>query len=219
MLSLASGSLTRLPAGRNRREDGKMCDSSAGRERRRRGPDGTRLRALGLLHHRQLEHRHALAFTEQRHQHMASVRKLDRIVVPIRYMRVDSGEFSDPEIDFTRPYPSVVVFDVFGERQFGPGKHTDRDVGLAFGGQTTRRSPAESGSDQRLSDLGGARRYSVQTIVTHRIAPRWRYNPRPPRRGPLSAWQQSSECTISSEPLARCWQLCGSPQGGLITNA
>src|SRR5215212_11323360 len=104
-------------------------------------------------------------------------------MVPIRYVRVDPGEFSDPEIDFARPYRSVVVSDVLGERQFGPGKHADSDVGLAFRGETTRRSPAESGRDQRLTDLGGARRYSVQTIVTHRIAPSWRYNPRPPDAG------------------------------------
>jgi len=42
---------------------------------------------------RQLQDRGALAFAELRHQHIVSVGKLDRIMVPIRDVRVDLAEF------------------------------------------------------------------------------------------------------------------------------
>jgi hypothetical protein len=42
------------------------------------------------------------------------------------------AEFAHPEIQGFRPNPSVVVFDILGERQFGPRKHADRHRGLTF---------------------------------------------------------------------------------------
>src|ERR1700751_4288599 len=58
---------------------------------------------------RQLEHAHPLPFAEQGHQHMASIRKFDRVVVTIVNMRVNGVELSDTEIDRTGPDPAVVV--------------------------------------------------------------------------------------------------------------
>jgi hypothetical protein len=84
------------------------------------------------LNHGQLQHSHALPFTEQRHQHAASIRKFDRIMVPIRRMLIYDAEFSDAETGFLGPDPSVVVSDVLGECQFGSGQHADRDVGLSL---------------------------------------------------------------------------------------
>src|SRR6202008_5197620 len=67
------------------------------------------------LNHGQLQYSHALPFTEQRYQHAASIRKFDRIMVPIRHMLIGDAEFSHAETGFPRPNPSVVVSDVFGE--------------------------------------------------------------------------------------------------------
>jgi hypothetical protein len=126
------------------------------------------------MDHWQLQHGYALAFTKERHQHLVSVGKLDRIMVPIRNVGIDLAELSNAEVEFPRPDPAVVVSDVLGKGEFGTRKHADGDIGFAFGCEAARRSAAEGGGDQRLSDLGGARRYSVQTIVTQQIAPRSR---------------------------------------------
>ena len=127
-----------------------------------------------LLRHRQLQHGGALALAEQGNQHMGPIGKFDRIVVAMRDIRIDRAEFSHPRIDLPGPYPSVVVSDVLGECQFGSGKHADGDAGIACGSETARRSSAERGGNQRLANSGGARRYGVQAIVTHRVAPRSR---------------------------------------------
>jgi hypothetical protein len=84
------------------------------------------------MNHGQLQHSHALSFTEQCHQHAASIRKLDRIMVPIRRMLICDAELSHAETGFPRPDPPIVVSDVFGECQFGTGQHADRDFGLSF---------------------------------------------------------------------------------------
>jgi hypothetical protein len=61
---------------------------------------GSGLRMLGNpIKHRQLQDGHALPFAELRHQHMASIRKFDRIMVTMRNIRVDLAEFPNPEID------------------------------------------------------------------------------------------------------------------------
>jgi hypothetical protein len=52
--------------------------------------------------------------------------------VPLRDIGLYRAEFSHPEIDFPRPDPSVVVSNIFGERQFCAGKHADRDGRIAF---------------------------------------------------------------------------------------
>src|ERR1700680_5217253 len=78
----------------------------------------------------QLQHGHSLPFTELRHQHIASIWKFDRIMVAMRNIRVDRAEFAYPEIDGFGPHPPVVVFDIFSERQFGPGTHADRYSGV-----------------------------------------------------------------------------------------
>ena len=52
------------------------------------------------------------ALTEQRHQHVASIWKFDRIMVTMRNIRFYGAEFSHPEIDGFGPKPSVVVFDI-----------------------------------------------------------------------------------------------------------
>jgi hypothetical protein len=82
--------------------------------------------------HWQLQHGRSLAFHELRHKHPVSVWKLYRIVVTVRKMRVYHSEFSHSEIDGFGPNPSIVVFDILCERQFGPRKHADRYLGLAF---------------------------------------------------------------------------------------
>jgi hypothetical protein len=79
-----------------------------------------------------LQHGRSLPLTEQRHQHVASIWKFDRVMVTMRNIRLYRAEFSHPEIDGFRPNPSILVFDIFGERQFGPWKHADRHSGLTF---------------------------------------------------------------------------------------
>src|ERR1700680_2219783 len=155
-----------------------IISASTSGNRGPRGCLGGRSGVLRNLLNGHLQHGHSLPFTELRHQHVASIWKFDRIMVAMRNIRVDRAEFSYPEIDGFRPNPPVVVFDIFGERQFGPGKHADRYSGVAFGCEAARRCSAERRGNQRLSNFGGTRCYSVQTIVTHRIAPRSRWPPR-----------------------------------------
>jgi len=84
------------------------------------------------MHHGQLQHGNALPFTELRHQHTASIREFDGIMVTMRNIRIDRAEFPNPEIDRFGPDPSVVVSDILRECQLGPGKHADRYLGLLF---------------------------------------------------------------------------------------
>jgi hypothetical protein len=63
---------------------------------------------------------------------MAAIWKFDRIMVTMRNIGLYRAEFAHPEIQGFRPNPSVVVFDILGERQFGPRKHADRYRGLTF---------------------------------------------------------------------------------------
>lgn len=86
----------------------------------------------GLMNHRQLQHGDALPFGELRHQHVASIRKFDCVMMTMRNIRIDLVEFPDSEIGHPGPNPPIVVSDVFGERQFGARKHADRYRGLAF---------------------------------------------------------------------------------------
>jgi hypothetical protein len=88
--------------------------------------------AYGLLNHGKLQHGRTLSFAQQRHEHTASVRKFDRVVMPIWDVLVDRGEFSHLKIDLSRPNPPAVVFDILGERQFRARQHTDRDIGVAL---------------------------------------------------------------------------------------
>ena len=102
-------------------------------DRRRRVCVGSGLRVLrNLMDHGQLQHGHSLPFRELRHQHIASIWKFDRIMVTMRNIWLYRAEFPNSEIDCSLPNPSVVVFDIFGERQLGPRKHADRYGGLTF---------------------------------------------------------------------------------------
>ena len=85
-----------------------------------------------LMNHGQLQHGHSLAFSELRHEPVASIWKFNRIMVAMRNIRVYRAEFPNPEIGCSRPNPSVVVSDIFGECQFGPRKHADRHAGHNF---------------------------------------------------------------------------------------
>src|SRR5512136_332103 len=89
-------------------------------------------RSRSLLNHRQLQHGHALPFTELRHEHIVSIGKFDRIMMTMRKLRVHPAELSYPEIDGAGPDPSVVVFDILGERELGPRQHADRYRGLVL---------------------------------------------------------------------------------------
>jgi hypothetical protein len=80
----------------------------------------------------QLQYGHSLPFTKLRHEHIASIWKFDRVMVTMGNVWIYRTEFPHSEIDCLGPNPSVVVFDVFGERQFGPGKHADRYRGLTL---------------------------------------------------------------------------------------
>ena len=89
--------------------------------------------ALGeRLSYRHLQHGGPLPFAELRHQHVAAVRKFDRVMVTVRDMRIDLVEFADAVVDASGPDPAVVVFDLFGKREFGAGKQADRNSGIAF---------------------------------------------------------------------------------------
>jgi hypothetical protein len=98
---------------------------------RARVASGLRVRRA-LLNHRQLQHGHSLPFKELRYEHTASIWKFDSIMVAIRNVLVYRAEFPHSEINPALPKPSVVVFNSFGERQFGPRKHADRHRRLAF---------------------------------------------------------------------------------------
>jgi hypothetical protein len=109
-----------------------MAFSTSG-YRRRRVCIGSGLRVLrNLMNHGQLQHGHSLPFRELRYEYIASIWKFDRIMVTMRNIWVYRAEFPYSEISCARPNPSVVVFDIAGERQFGPRKHTDRYGGLTF---------------------------------------------------------------------------------------
>ena len=98
---------------------------------RARVASGLRVRR-GLLNHRQLQYSRSLSFEELCYEHTASIRKFDSIMVTIRNVLVYRTEFPHSEVNPALPKPSVVVFNNFGERQFGPKKHADRHRGLAF---------------------------------------------------------------------------------------
>src|SRR5664280_472188 len=55
------------------------------------------------MNNRQLQHGHSLAFSELRHEHVASVWKFNRIMVTMRNIRVYRAEFSYAEIGCSRP--------------------------------------------------------------------------------------------------------------------
>jgi hypothetical protein len=84
------------------------------------------------MNHGQLQHGHSLPCREMRYEYVASIWKFDRIMVTMRNIWVYRAEFPYSEIGRPRPNPSVVVFDIAGERQFGPRKHADRYGGLTF---------------------------------------------------------------------------------------
>ena len=81
-------------------------------------------------------------------------------------------------------------------------------VGLAFGGKAAGRGAAECRGDQRLSDLGGTRCHSMQTIVTHRMCSLVRDSRPVPlrRRRPLSEWTITEHLLGSGQfcDLHRC---------------
>jgi len=109
-----------------------MAFSTSG-YRRRRLCIGSGLRVLcNLMNHGQLQHGDSLPFRELRYEYIASIWKFDRIMVTMPNIWVYRAEFPHSEIGCPRRNPSVVVFDVFGEREFGSGKHADRDLGIAF---------------------------------------------------------------------------------------
>jgi hypothetical protein len=119
------------PAGWNRGDVHTTISINDDRRRRARVAGGLRVRRK-LLNHRQLQHGHSLPFKELRYEHTASIWKFDSIMVAIRNVWVYCAEFPHPEINPALPKPSVVVFDIFGEGQFGPRKHADRYRWLAF---------------------------------------------------------------------------------------
>jgi hypothetical protein len=84
------------------------------------------------MNNRQLQHGDPLPFRELCYQHAAAIGKLDRVMVSVRNVGLYRAEFPDPGIGCSRPKPSVVVFDILGECQFGPRKQADRDGGFAL---------------------------------------------------------------------------------------
>ena len=112
-----------------------------------------------------------MAFAKLRHQHVASVRKLDRVMMTIVQFGVDLIELADPPVGGPCPDPAVVVSDVVGECELGARKHADRHREVLFGRKAAGGCAAECGGDQRLSDHGGTRRHGMEAIVTHRMAP------------------------------------------------
>lgn len=115
-----------------------MSVISINEDRGRHACVASRLRmSRNRLNHRQLKYCHALSFEELRHEHVGAIRKFDRIMVAIRNALVYRAELPHSEINHSLPKPSVVVFDSFGERQFGPGEHADRYRGLTFGCEAT----------------------------------------------------------------------------------
>src|SRR6185437_13922777 len=152
-----------------------LLKSAAGSGRRHPLCGGDRWQRFHFpMEHRQLQHGHTLPFAELRHQQAASIREFDCIMVAMWNIPLDRGEFSDAAMDGLGPYPAVVVLDIVCERQLGPREYADRHAGFGFGGEASGRRTGKLRRHQRLPDLGRAARQSVQTIVTHRIAPRSR---------------------------------------------
>ena len=85
-----------------------------------------------LLSHWQLEHRNILPRAKLGHKYMASVRKLDRVMMALAHMRIDRVELADAITDGLSPEPAVAIFYLFGEGQFGSRKHADRYIGRAL---------------------------------------------------------------------------------------
>lgn len=85
-----------------------------------------------LIGHGQLQHRRSLPLGEMRHEDAASIWKFDRVMMTVRNIRIYRAELPDPKVGGFLPDPSVVVFHIVGECEFGPRKHADRDTGFAF---------------------------------------------------------------------------------------
>jgi hypothetical protein len=108
---------TRGEAARQFRPAARPMAFSTSGYRRRRVCIGSGLRVLhSLMNHGQLQHGHSLPFREMRYEYIASIWKFDRIMVTMRNIWVYRAEFPNSEIDCSLPNPSVVVFDIFGER-------------------------------------------------------------------------------------------------------
>jgi hypothetical protein len=90
-------------------------------------------------------------------QHAGSVWKLDRIMVAVRSLRIDRTEFADPNIDCSRPDPSIVVFNILLEGELGSWKQANRYRRITFGSEAAGRRARKCRSDKRLSNFGGAR--------------------------------------------------------------
>lgn len=55
----------------------------------------------------QLQHSRSLAFDEQRHQDIASIGKLDRVVMAMRHIWFDHTKLGNAEAGCSRPDPSL----------------------------------------------------------------------------------------------------------------
>ena len=148
----------------------KLSSRASAQEQRRCGGPLDDCCALGKrLGNRHLQHGGPLPFAELRQQHVAAVRKFDRVMVTVRDVRIDLVEFSDAIFDASGPDPAVVVFDLLGKRELGAGKQADRNSGIAYRGKAAGRGAAEGRRDQRLADFCRTVGDGLETVVTHRM--------------------------------------------------
>jgi hypothetical protein len=80
----------------------------------------------------------SLATSEQRHQHLPSIREFECIVMLIAEVRVNGAKSGHAEASVLGPNPSVVEFNVFLEGQFGPGQEAYRYLPIVLSGKPAR---------------------------------------------------------------------------------
>ena len=68
-----------------------------------------------LMGNWQLQHSRSLAFDEQRHQDIASIGKLDRVVMAVRHIWFNHSKLGNAEAGWSRPDPSLVVLNILLE--------------------------------------------------------------------------------------------------------
>jgi hypothetical protein len=124
----------------------------AGRNRNiRRGQAAPLTRLTRRLSDRQLQDGRALPFPQSRNQNEPAVRKLECIVMSMRFVRIDSSEsrtcltqHAKPEIR-QQARERVSGFDLPLEDKLGTRRQADRDIWLSFGRKAARLGSGKSG--------------------------------------------------------------------------
>jgi hypothetical protein len=93
---------------------------------------------FGLMCDGKLKDYCSLATSEQRHQHLPSIREFERIVMLIAEVRINGAKSGHTEAGVLGPNRSVVEFNVFLKGQFSTGKETYGFLPIVLSGKPAR---------------------------------------------------------------------------------